>query len=175
MTEKRVRAQKLGHAVLKIRSLAVSVPFYRDVLGLTEVARYGTRMVFFSCGDNHHDLALLEVGAQAAPASTLKGIKTTLPDIRPVGGLGAAPPIPDQVGLYHLAFKVGDSLDELRAFRDHLAAHGVALAGQADHRVSQALYCHDPDGIMIEAYVDADPALWRDDPGAVAHIGALKL
>jgi catechol 2,3-dioxygenase len=151
MMENGMRVRKLGHAVLKVRSLAVSVPFYRDALGLTEVARYGTQMVFFSCGDNHHDLALLEIGAQAAP------------------------PAPSQVGLYHLAFKVGDSLDELRAFRDHLAAHGVALAGQADHRVSQALYCHDPDGIMIEVYVDADPALWRNDPGAVAHIGALTL
>ena len=146
-----MRVQKLGHAVLKIRSLAVSVPFYRDVLGLTEVARYGTQMAFFSCGDNHHDLALLEVGAQAAP------------------------PMDNQVGLYHLAFKVGDSLDELRAFRDHLAAHGVALAGQADHRVSQALYCHDPDGILIEVYTDADPALWHDNPAAVAYVGTLKL
>ncbi len=146
-----MRVQKLGHAVLKIRSLAVSVPFYRDVLGLTEVARYGTQMAFFSCGDNHHDLALLEVGAQAAPT------------------------MDNQVGLYHLAFKVGDSLDELRAFRDHLAAHGVALVGQADHRVSQALYCHDPDGILIEVYVDADPALWRDNPAAVAHVGTLRL
>lgn len=146
-----MRVHKLGHAVLKVRSLEVSVPFYRDVLGLTEVARYGPGMVFFSCGDNHHDLALLEVGTQAAP------------------------PMDSQVGLYHLAFKVGDSLDELRAFRDHLAAHGLALAGQADHHVSQALYCHDPDGIMIEVYVDADPARWRDDPGAVAHIGPLKL
>ena len=146
-----MRALKLGHAVLKVRSLAVSVQFYRDVLGLTEVARHGGRMAFFSCGDNHHDLALLEIGAQAP-----------LHEDR-------------QVGLYHLAFKVGDTLDELRACRDHLAAHGVELDGQSDHRVSQSLYCHDPDGIMIELYVDADPALWRDDPGAVAHIGALKL
>lgn len=146
-----MRVLKLGHAVLKVRSLDVSVPFYRDVLGLTEVARHGGRMVFFSCGDNHHDLALLEIGAHAP-----------LPEDR-------------QVGLYHLAFKVGDTLDELRACRDHLAAHGVELDGQSDHRVSQSLYCHDPDGIMIELYVDADPALWRDDPGAVAHIGTLKL
>jgi len=146
-----MRALKLGHAVLKIRTLETSVAFYRDVVGLKEVARYGAHMAFLSCGENHHDLALLEIGAQAAS-----------PDDR-------------QVGLYHLAFKIGDSLDELRAFRDHLAAHGVAIVGQADHRVSQALYCHDPDGILIELYVDADPALWRDDPGAVAHVGALNL
>lgn len=146
-----MRVFKLGHAVLKVRSLAVSIPFYRDVLGLIEVARYGAHMAFFSCGDNHHDLALLEIGPQAAP------------------------PMSRQVGLGHLAFKVGDSLDELRACRDHLAAHGVAISGQADHRVSQALYCQDPDGISIELYVDADPAVWRDDPAAVAHIGALVL
>lgn len=146
-----MQVRKLGHAVLKVRSLAVSVPFYRDVLGLREVARYGSQMVFFSCGENHHDLALLEIGAAAAPL------------------------MERQVGLYHLAFKIGESLDELRACRDHLAAHGVAVDGQADHRVSQALYCHDPDGIMIELYVDADPAIWRDDPAAVAHVGALKL
>ena len=142
---------KLGHAVLKVRSLATSVPFYRDVLGLKEAARYGGHMVFFSCGENHHDLALLEIGGEAAA------------------------PADRQVGLYHLAFKVGDSLDALRACRDDLAAHGVELAGQSDHRVSQSLYCRDPDGIMIELYVDADPALWRDDPSAVAHVGRLKL
>ena len=146
-----MHALKLGHAVLKVRSLAASVPFYRDVLGLKEVARHGGRMAFFSCGENHHDLALLEIGEQA-----------------PL-------PVHRQVGLNHLAFKVGDSLDALRACRDHLAAHGVELDGQSDHRVSQSLYCHDPDGIMIELYVDADPALWRDDPSAVAHIGSLKL
>mgnify|MGYP001027529529 CR=1 FL=1 len=146
-----MRASKLGHAVLKVRSLDVSVPFYRDVLGLQEVARHGGRMAFFSCGENHHDLALLEVGADAAA------------------------PMPRQVGLYHLAFKVGDSLDDLREFRDHLLRRGVALAGQADHRVSQALYFHDPDGLMLEAYVDADPAIWHQDRGAVAFIGPLDL
>jgi len=146
-----MRVSKLGHAVLKVRSLAASVPFYRDVLGLTEVARHGSRMVFFSCGDNHHDLALMEIGEQAPS------------------------PLDRQVGLYHLAFKVGDSFDELRACRDHLLAHGVDIDGQSDHRVSQSLYCHDPDGIMIELYVDADPAIWRGDPAAVAHVGTLKL
>ena len=146
-----MRASKLGHAVLKVRSLYEPAPFSHDVLGLQEVARHGGRMAFFSCGENHHDLALLEVGADAAA------------------------PMPRQVGLYHLAFKVGDSLDDLREFRDHLLRRGVALAGQADHRVSQALYFHDPDGLMLEAYVDADPAIWHQDRGAVAFIGPLDL
>lgn len=145
------RALALGHVVLKVRSLAVSAPFYRDVLGLREVTRYGRSMVFFSCGENHHDLALLEVGA-AAPL-----------------------PNPRGVGLYHVAFKVGDSLEQLRAYKARLEAAGVEILGMSDHRVSQSLYFVDPDGITIEAYVDADPSVWRDDPSALAAILPLDL
>ena len=56
----------LGHAVLRVRDLERSLAFYRDTLGLKEVARYGGRMVFLSCGENHHDLALQQIG-KAAP------------------------------------------------------------------------------------------------------------
>ncbi len=146
-----MQIKQLGHVVLKVRDLAVSVPFYRDVLGLREVARYGGNMVFFSLGENHHDLALLEVGAHAPAPST------------------------DSVGLYHVAFKVGDSLDELRALRDYLTRHGVPVLGMSDHAVSQSLYIRDPDGIEIELYVDADPSVWRDNPHAVATIRRLDL
>lgn len=146
-----MRVKALGHAVLKVRSLERSAAFYRDLLGMSEVARYRGRMAFFSLGANHHDLALMEVGAQAADAD------------------------PGAVGLYHLAFKVGDSLNELRAVKAELEAAGVAILGMSDHRVSQSLYILDPDGTELELYVDADPALWRDDPTAVAFIGPLDL
>ena len=79
------------------------------------------------------------------------------------------------MGLYHVAFKVGDSLDELRAMRDDLLQHGVPVLGMSDHTVSQSLYIRDPDGIEIELYVDADPGLWRDNPQAVASIRPLDL
>jgi catechol 2,3-dioxygenase-like lactoylglutathione lyase family enzyme len=66
-----IRVQNVGHVVLKVRDLDRSTHFYRDVLGLREVARgtFGRPMVFFSStGENHHDLALLEVGPDAPPA-----------------------------------------------------------------------------------------------------------
>ena len=66
-------------------------------------------------------------------------------------------------------------MSTLRAWRDRLAAAGVPLAGASDHKVSQSLYLADPDGIEIELYVDADPALWRDDPAAVANVLPLRL
>jgi catechol 2,3-dioxygenase len=149
-----ITIERVGHVVLKVRSLERSVPFYRDVLGLREVARLGGRMgsmVFFSAtGENHHDLALLEVGP-AAPR-----------------------PDPGAVGLYHVAFKIGDRLEALRAARAVLEAHGIRYA-LADHRVSQSLYLNDPDGHGLELYVDADPRIWREDPEAVATVRPLEL
>ena len=52
------------------------------------------------------------------------------------------------------SFRVLKTTIDPRAFRNRLAAHPVSLMGQADYRVSQALYFQDPGGILIEAYVD---------------------
>ena len=144
---------RLGHAVIKVSSLPRSLAFYRDTLGLREVARHGNGMVFLSSGETHHELALLEVESGA-------------PD---------TPPGRRQVGLHHLAFRVGEHLDTLRAWRDRLLDLDIAILGLSDHRVSQSIYLRDPDGLLIELYVDAAPAIWRADPAAVAHVAPLNL
>jgi catechol 2,3-dioxygenase len=132
--------KKLGHVVLNVSSLARSVPFYESLLGITEVARLGeaerkivgAEMVFFSFGDNHHDLGLREVPM----------------------GTGIAP---ESLGLAHVAFKIGE------------------FAFTRDHIVSQSVYVRDPDGILVEMYVDADPEIWRRDPSKVATVLPLDL
>ena len=134
--------RRLGHVVLRVRSLAVSVPFYTSVLGLREVARLdgperdivGGELAFLSFGSSHHDLALLEV-----------------PHARPADPLCA--------GLAHVALRIGDNIETLRAFHARLRNLGVALAHSRDHEVSQSLYLRDPDGLLVEVYVDADPAV----------------
>ena len=147
-----INVRGVGHVVLKVRDLDRSAKFYREVIGLKEVARFQGRMVFFSAtGQNHHDLALLAVGPDA-PGPQQEG-----------------------VGLYHVALKIGDRLEDLRAARAHLEAHGITKIRVTDHRVSQSVYLNDPDGNGLELFVDADPAIWRDNPAAVATIEPLEL
>jgi catechol 2,3-dioxygenase len=44
-----------------------------------------------------------------------------------------------------------------------------------EHHVSQGVYVTDPDGNLIELYVDADPEIWRADPSRVANSDPLSL
>lgn len=139
-----MRARYLGHVVFYVRDLERSLGFYRDLLGFREIGRaFEGRAAALTTGRTHHELLLIEVGE--APR----------------------PPEGRRLGLYHIGIKVGDSLDELKGAKDELERAGVPVHGQSDHTVSQSLYLADPDGNEVELYVDADPALWRDDPAAV--------
>jgi catechol 2,3-dioxygenase len=147
-----IHVERLGHIVLNVRDLARSVAFYGGVLGLPEVARFRGNMVFFSAtGENHHDLAVQEVGHDA-----------------PSSG-------PNGVGLAHVALKIGNSLDQLRAAKAQLDAAGIAIVRIENHRVSQSIYLRDPDGNEVELYVDDDPRIWREHPEAVATADPLAL
>ena len=150
--------RKLGHVVLNVSSLARSVPFYESLLGIHEVARMGEEgkkfagadMVFFSFGDSHHDLALREV-----PSGTRV--------------------MPEALGLAHVAFKMGEGLPKLHEHAAHLRAQGIEFAWTRDHIVTQSIYVKDPDGILVEMYVEADAEIWRNDPSKVASTLPLDL
>lgn len=144
----------VGHVVLKVTDLGRSLAFYCTALGLTEVARgdFGDgTMGFLSSGRNHHDIGLVEVASDAR---------------RPEGS---------DIGLYHVALKIGNDLNALRAAKAHLEDCGVTIQWMGDHRVSQSLYVADPDGNNVELFVDANPSIWRDDPTTVATAVDLDL
>jgi catechol 2,3-dioxygenase len=146
-----VAISKVGHLVLRVADVDRSCRFYCGVLGLTEVARgdFGEgMMVFLSTGNAHHDLALVE----------------TRPEALRVGN-----------GLHHFACKIGDSVEALSAAKAQLEAEGVPIHGMLDFRVSQAIFLQDPDGHLIELYVDAHPEEWRSDPTLVASASPLDL
>ncbi len=139
-----MKAQYLGHVVFYVKDLDRSLEFYRDLLGFTEIGRiFDGRAAALTSGRTHHELLLIEVGdAPRAPSGR-------------------------RLGLYHIGIKIGDGLEELRAAKLEVERAGVPLTGMSDHTVSQSLYLTDPDGNEVELYVDADPSIWRDDPGAV--------
>ena len=146
-----VTVSHVDHVVLRVASLDRALAFYNGALGLAEVARrrYGNEpWVFLSTGNTHHDIALVEsVGA----LNTSSG------------------------SLHHVAFKVGDSLTELAHVKSTLERAGFPIHAALDFQVSQALFLSDPDGTLIELYVDAPGKPWRDNPALVGNAEPLDL
>ena len=144
-----MKVQSLGHVVLKVSNQQRSEAFYNGILGLPIVARFESRqMSFFSLG-NHHDFAIAAIGEDA-----------NTPDS-------------STIGLQHVAFKIGDTVDILKAAKRELESAGVNVT-PVDHGVTQSLYFHDPDGNRLEVYVDVSDA-WRQNPSAIAHSEPLNL
>jgi catechol-2,3-dioxygenase len=118
---------RLNHAVLYVRDADVAADFYQSAFGFEVVERIPGFATFLRAhgGENHHELGLFTVGADAQP-------------------------IPDgpRVGLYHLAWEV-PTIEALADARTHLQQLG-ALVGQSDHGASKSLYARDPDGNEFE-------------------------
>jgi catechol 2,3-dioxygenase len=139
-----MKAHYLGHVVFYVKDLERSLAFYRDLLGFKEVGRiFNGAAAALTSGRTHHELLLIQTGDAPPPAAGRR------------------------LGLYHVGIKVGDSLGELRAAKRELEQAGVEISGMSDHTVSQSLYLRDPDGNEVELYVDADEAIWKNDPAAV--------
>ena len=129
----------VGHAHLKVADLDHAVAFYRDVIGMREMMRYGARAAFMSFDAYHHHLGL----------NTWESA-------------GASPPPPGHTGLYHVAFLFPDRV-ALGQVIDRVQRAGFTLTGAADHLVSEAVYLDDPDGNGLELYRDRPMADWPHD------------
>ena len=129
--------RRLNHAVLYVRDARASSAFYKQAFEFEVVSEFGDGAAVFmraSNTENHHDLGLFTIGAQA--------------------------PGPEQgrAGLYHLAWEV-DTIQDLAAMRERLVALN-ALVGESDHGVSKSLYAHDPDGIEFEVLWTVPREAW---------------
>ena len=145
--------KELGHLVLYVSDLDRSEAFYRDVLGWHELPHpAGMPAAAFSSGRTHHELLLIEVGADAQPI-----------------------PAGRRVGLYHFGLKVGDTDDELREALARVQASGASVVGASDHTVTHSLYILDPDGNEVELYIDVADADWNDPAAVLAPVRPLTL
>ena len=130
---------RIGHVHLRVSDLERAVAFYRDVIGLDEMQRMGTRAAFLSAGGYHHHIGLNTWESAGGP-----------------------PPPRGTTGLYHLALLYPTRKDLSIALR-RLLTHGVQLQGASDHGVSIALYLADPDQNGLELYWDRPRAEWPLD------------
>ncbi len=146
-----MKIKSLGHVVLRVTDRERAKAFYNGVLGLPVCAHLdkdGMKMAFFSLG-NHHDFAVMEVSGEGSSRSD------------------------SAVGLHHVAFNIGTTLEELREAKAKLDAAGIAT-DPVDHEVTKSLYFRDPDGNGVELYVDASD-VWRQHPQRVAQLMPLEL
>jgi catechol 2,3-dioxygenase len=129
-----IQPDRIGHVVIKVRDLARSTKFYSEVLGLRVMKEEpGFKMVFLaSHGRDHHELAVMEVGADAAG------------------------PHKHSIGLSHIAFRLPDE-PALRAAYDELKKHEVRITSAINHGVTKSIYFRDPDGNDLELYCDGLP------------------
>jgi len=131
---------RLGHLVLYVRDLEASLDFYQRAIGLQQSGRlFDGRAVMLTGGETHHELMLIEVVDAPAP------------------GPGK------RLGLYHFAFSLGEDGQLLAEAKQRLDDLGVAIQGMADHTITRSLYLADPDGNLLELYVDNPNLDWRKD------------
>ncbi|HEY9201887.1 MAG TPA: VOC family protein [Gammaproteobacteria bacterium] len=144
---------ELGHVVYYVRNLQASIRFYADALGLTLRGKiFNQKAALLSGGRTHHELLLIEVGEADGPLTGKR------------------------IGLYHVGWKVGNSLQQLRQCHQRLSELGYEVSAMSDHTVSQSLYLHDPDGNEVEFYVDNPAYDWRhNDSWLEAPVKPLKL
>jgi len=141
-----VPGAKVGHGHLKVSDLERAIAFYRDVIGMREVRRYGEQAAFLSFDDYHHHLGL----------NTWESA-------------GATPPPRGHTGLYHVAFLFPDRASLGRVI-DRVRSAGHRLTGAADHAVSEAVYLDDPDGNGLELYRDRPQSEWTFDADGLLRI-----
>jgi catechol 2,3-dioxygenase-like lactoylglutathione lyase family enzyme len=114
----------MRHIALKVRSVAQSKEFYRDILGMDVVWEPDAKNVYLSSGCDN--IALHEVAADF--------LKTA-----------------EERQLDHLGFVV-ESLERVRELEAEFRSRGVTIVHRFKvHRDGSAsFYCADPDGVVIQ-------------------------
>ena len=143
----------LGHVVFYVRDLERSVKFYTEAVGLALSGMiFNGRAALLSGGSTHHELLLIQVGEAQGPVQGKR------------------------IGLYHVGWKIGDSIEQLKALYDKLNKLDYPIDGLSDHTISHSIYLRDPDGTEVELYVDNPDYDWKSDNSWMeAPVKPLKL
>ena len=129
---RRLQIAGLHHVTLIVKDAERAVAFYRTLLGM--------RLVEQGVNDDDPDARHLVFGdAEGRPGSLLTCLE--YPELEP-GKVGVG-------STHHFALSVG-SEEELRAWRDYLAAQDVACTEVLERSFAKSVYMRDPDGHIVE-------------------------
>lgn len=124
-----INPERIAHVVLKVRDLARSRRFYSELLGLDVMQEIPGMAFLASRRRDHHEIGLIELGPNAGAS---KG---------------------SQVGLAHVAFRLADEAELVKAYRE-LKEHQVPISFTVNHGITKSVYFTDPDGNQLEVYCD---------------------
>jgi len=134
---------------LKVRSLAITAPFYRDIVGWRTVKKTESSVFMSASGIGPVQLVLLEdANAIDKPEHA--------------------------VGLYHTAFRFPSRRDLADAIK-RVAIKKYPFEGASDHIFSEAVYFSDPEGNGVEIYADRPIEQWPTRDGKVQLINSKAL
>lgn len=126
-------------SALYVSDLGAAEAFYREVIGLSVIAKVDGRHVFFRCGDG----VLLLFNAEATRHQPPPDAKLPVP---PHGAVGEG----------HLCFAA--TADEIAAWKTRLESQGIAIEADFEWRSGgRSIYFRDPSGNSIEF---AEPRIW---------------
>ena len=135
------RSRRLGHVNLFVDDVDRSTRFYNDVCGLAlEFRELGLRASFMGTGHTPHDLGMIE---------TTKGKDRYGKD----GHLQLPKEAGETVRLNHIAWEIENEVELVAGYK-RARARGVKIGRLADHQVAHSIYVADPDGNVVEFYVD---------------------
>jgi catechol 2,3-dioxygenase len=138
----------IGHVHLQVSDLGRALGFYEELLGFKRAL------------ETAHPPRVAETVALSATGAA--PYRLLLTERRQAG-----PKPPRTTGLYHLAIRFPGRRALARVFA-RLVAHRYLLHGASDHKVSEAIYLSDPDGIGIELYADRPSKEWPREGDQVA-------
>ena len=146
-----VLPQMLSHAAFMSSDTAATVEFFTELLGMEFVGAVLDDRIP-STGEA---VPYFHSFFRMADGSTLAYFEA--PDLPPI----ADPPHPAYDTFRHLAMQVSSTQD-VDAWREWLAAHGVDVIGPVDHGIAYSVYFHDPDGNRLEITTPTDDR-WNDN------------
>lgn len=144
--EKGIVPNKLGHLALGAMDATKTATFYEQILKFRYTDRIGDRANFMTCNQDHHVLNVSNLGKHIGKPN-----------------------------LYHIAFELRDASHQYASL-DILAKNDIQILwGPTRHTAGHniAAYHHDPDGNLVELFIDMDqlipeldyfdPRPWHED------------